>query len=212
MKAPTFLFLLLAASNVSAQSASAPSADVTITISEGSPEYCVGEGASPLLPKAGPEDITLRLPMKVAYENHRTETIILPLWSHYLMRMTVDGQNGSTDLRNATRGLLDVKGVMALSAPDSLFTIIAGGKYVWSTALEAVAIPVLRLSSGLDLRGKTVHLLMTREFRTLAPDVVKALNEKWKDYGTVWTGVAESNSLIFNIPPEPLTRGSCNPQ
>ena len=51
---------------------------------------------------------------------------------------------------------------------------------------------MLDLSSGLDLRGKTVQIVMTRDFRSLAPEVVEKLNEKWKDYGTVWTGVAES--------------------
>jgi hypothetical protein len=47
---------------------------------------------------------------------------------------------------------------------------------------------------------------MTRDFRSLAPEVVEKLNEKWKDYGTVWTGVAESDTLTFQIPKEPETR------
>jgi len=158
MKAANFVFLLMVCGTVMrAQSSAAPSADVTINISECTPEYCVGEdGPSPLLNR-GPDDITLRLPLKVSYENHRSETIILPLWSHYLTRMTLDGQNGSTVLRDATRGGMDAKGVMALSSPDSLFTIIAGGKFAWSTGPEWVMIPVPHPSSGLDLRGKTVH-------------------------------------------------------
>jgi hypothetical protein len=202
MKVVTFVFLLMVCGTVvRAQSSTAPSADVTISISEGTPEYCIGD-----LLNRDPDDITLRLPLKVAYENHRSETIILPLWSHHLARMTVDGQNGSTILRDSTRGGMDGKGVMALSGPDSLFTIIAGGKYAWSAAVEGVLIPVLQRSSGLDLRGKMVHIVMTRDFRSLAPDVVEKLNEKWKDSGTVWTGVAESNTFKFYIPKEPLTR------
>ena len=47
--------------------------------------------------------------------------------------------------------------------PDRLFTIIAGGKYVWSTALEFALIPVLNRSAGVDLRGKTVQIVMTRD-------------------------------------------------
>jgi hypothetical protein len=47
---------------------------------------------------------------------------------------------------------------------------------------------------------------MTRDFRSLAPEVVEKLNEKWKDYGTVWVGVAESETLTLRIPEEPLTR------
>jgi hypothetical protein len=207
MKAAAFVFLLMVCGTVMhAQSSAAPSADVTISISEGSADYCAGEDPSPVLPNRGPDDIALRLPLKVSYENHRPETIILPLWNHYLMRMTVDGQNGSTVLRNATREGMDVKGVMGLSSPDRNFTIITGGKYVWSTGVEGVSIRVLDHSSRVDLRGKTVQIVMTRDFRSLAADVVEKLNEKWKNFGTVWTGVAESNTLMFYIPPEPLTR------
>jgi hypothetical protein len=47
---------------------------------------------------------------------------------------------------------------------------------------------------------------MARDFRSLTPEVVEKLNEKWKDYGTVWTGVAESEPVTFRIPEQPLTR------
>jgi hypothetical protein len=209
MKAATFIFLLaVCAAVMRAQSNAAASADVTIEMSTGSPEYCLGPNPSPLFqgPKRGPDDITLRLPLKLLYENHRSETIILPLWIHYLTRMTVAGQNGSTVLRNVGNGGMDVRTVMALASPDRRFSIIAGGKYAWSTGLEGVVIPVLDRSSGLDLRGKTVQIVMTRDFRSLAPEVVDKLNEKWKPYGTIWAGVAESETLTFRIPEEPLTR------
>ena len=55
-------------------------------------------------------------------------------------------------------------------------------------------------------RGKTVQIVMTHDFRSLAPEAMEKLNEKWKDYGTVWTGVAESDTVTFHIPDEPLTR------
>jgi hypothetical protein len=216
MKAATFVFLLAVCGVVMrAQSSAAQSADVTIGMSEDTPEFCLGEILSPpsfgilanvLGPKRGPDDITLRLPLKLQYENHRSETIILPNWIHTLTRMTVAEQNGSTVLRNVGNGGMDVKRVMAMSSPDPQFSIIAGGKYAWYTGLEGVVIPVLDRSSGLDLRGKTVQIVMTRDFRSLAPEVVEKLNEKWKDYGTIWTGVAESETLTFRIPEEPLTR------
>jgi hypothetical protein len=101
---------------------------------------------------------------------------------------------------------MDGKRGMAMSGPDSLFTIIAGGKYTWSTEPVGVTIRVRDHSTGTDLRGKTLQIMMTRDFRSLAADVVERLNAKWKDYGTVWTGIAESNTLTFNIPPEPVTR------
>lgn len=48
--------------------------------------------------------------------------------------------------------------------------------------------------------------MLTRDFRSLAPDVVEKLKEKWKDYGTVWVGIVESNTITFYMPKEPLTR------
>ena len=203
-----------------AQNSAAPSADVTIGISEDTPEYCLGEILTPPSflpsvstarvagPKRGPDDITLLLRLAVRYENHRSETIILPSYVRYLTRMTVAGQSGSTVLRTVGNGGMDVKTVMAMSGPDLRFNIIAGGKYAWSSGLEGVVIPVLDRSSGLDLRGRTVEIVMTRDFRSLTPEVAEKLNEKWKDYGTVWTGVAESGTLTFQIPQEPVTR-SC---
>jgi hypothetical protein len=232
MKAATFVFLLLACAAVTrAQNSAAPSGDVTIGVFQGEPEYCLGP-----LPGAiggtgrprGPDDITLRLPLKLWYENHRSETIILPLESRRLLRMTVDGQNGGTILRDSRLGL-DATAVMAMSRPDapnSPFRILPASKPQTSTALDWLKcvpqnapdcfldgglIPVLERFSGLDLRGKTIRIVTTRDHRSLPPEVVEKLNEKWKDYGTVWTGVVESETLTFRIPEEPLTRNCMAP-
>jgi hypothetical protein len=212
MKAATFVFLLAVCGVViCAQNRSTPSADVTIGMSEDTPEYCLGEILSPPLfdfdgPKRGPDGITLRLRLTVRYENHRSETIIVPRPIQYLARMTVAGQNGSTVLRSVESAGMDGNKVMAMSGPDISFLVIPGGKYALSTGSEGVVIPVMDRSSGLDLRGKTVQIVMTRDFRSLVPEVVEKLNEKWKDYGTVWTGIVESETLTFRIPQEPLTR------
>src|SRR5262245_52342132 len=97
MKAATFVFLLTVCGVLmGAQNSASPSGDVTIAMSEDKPEYCLGEILSrPSFdgPKRSPDDITLRLPLTVRYENHRAETIIVPLFIQYLTRMTVAGQN-----------------------------------------------------------------------------------------------------------------------
>jgi len=158
MKAATLVLLAaVCGAVIHAQGNAVPSADVTIGMFEGTPEYCLGEIPSPLFgggPKRGPDDITLQLPLKLIYENHRQETIILPSWIHYLTRMTVPGQNGSTVLRNRGNGGMDVNTAMAMSKPDLSFSIIAAGKFAWYTGVEGVVIPVLDHSSGLDLRGR----------------------------------------------------------
>jgi hypothetical protein len=64
-KAAMVVFLLAVCCVVMrAQNSAPPSADVTIGISEDTPEYCLGEILSPPFegPKRGPDDITLRLP------------------------------------------------------------------------------------------------------------------------------------------------------
>ena len=71
--------------------------------------------------------------------------------------------------------------------------VLAGGKHAWSTDLEGVVIPVVDRSCGLDLRGKTLQIVMTRDFRSLPPDVVEKLNETGR---TIWTGVAESETQL----------------
>lgn len=213
MKAASFVFLLVACSVVMlAQNIVSPP-DVTILMSEDTPEYCLGPYPRPRFPfqgpqttQRGPDDITLWLPLKLQYENHRVDTIILPAWIQTLTEMTVAGQNEATVLRNTRNGGMDIKSVMAMSRPDAQFSIVAGGKNTWYTGLEGVVIPVLDRTSRLDLRGKTIQIVMTRDFRSLAPELVKNLNEKWKDFGTSWVGVVKSNVMTFQIPQEPLTR------
>lgn len=221
MKAATFVLLLAVCGVVThAQTSTTPSGNITIKMSGGSPEYCLDLQT---LGSRGPNDITLRLPLKLRYENHRSETILLPDSASNIVRMNVAGENGTTIVRNRQGGSMDAKRVMAMSRPDtppSPFSIIAGGKAESSTGPDllqclsdadrcistSVAIAVLNRSSGLDLRGKTVEIVMTVDYRSLTPEVVEKLNEKWKDYGTVWARVVESNTLTFHIPQEPLTR------
>jgi hypothetical protein len=209
MKVAAFVFLLtICGAVMQAQTSAAPTGDLTIEMNAGSPQYCLGPTGVPLLKGRvqGPDDISIRLPLKLLYENQRLETIFLPSWIRFQMRMTVAGQNGSNILRSVGGGGMDVKTVMAMSTPDArFFLIIAGGKYVWPPE-ESIVFPVLERSSGLDLRGKTIQLVMTRDFRSLTPDVVEKVNQKWKDSGTVWAGVVESKPMTFRIPEEPLTR------
>jgi len=131
MKAAVFLFLLAVSSVVMrAQSGAAPSTDVTIGISEGTPEYCLGPyGAT--LSKASPGDITLRLPLKLRYENHQSVAVLLPSQYQFVMRVTMAGRNGSIIERRGGGGPMDVNEVMAMPRPDapkqgSQFSILPG--------------------------------------------------------------------------------------
>jgi hypothetical protein len=229
MKAAICAFLLAVCSAVMlAQTGAAPSGDVTIGLTAGAPEYCLGTlSSSPLYSQlfqtgTSSGDITLRLPLRLRYQNQRSETVFLPAGYNFLMRMTVDGQSGSTILRQGGGGAqgLDVKSLMALSRPEAgPFWTVTGGKGAspsvpdlsvmkfQDTIDDFVIIPVLRPSSGVDLRGKTVQIVTSRDFRSsIAPEVVEQLNQKWKEYGIVWARVVESDAVTIRIPGEPLTR------
>jgi len=228
MRTATFVLLLAVyGAVVHAQTTGAASGDVTIGIS-GTAEYCLG-----LPPPAwaqlfklgqGQDDIALRLPLKLRYENHRSETIFLPFAFSSLTRMTVVGQSGSTILRNSGRsgGNFDEKSLMALSSPEAgpFLRVGAGNTAPKLSVLkfkdtvedsDFVVVPVVVRASGLDLRGKTIQIVTTRDFGSIAPEVVEKLNEKWKNYGTVWARVAESDTLRIQIPQEPLTRNCAQP-
>src|SRR5688572_2811388 len=75
MKAATVVFVLAVCSAMMHAQTATPSSDVTIKMREGPPEYCLDLQT---LGSRGPNDITLRLPLKLRYENHRSETILLP--------------------------------------------------------------------------------------------------------------------------------------
>lgn len=235
MKATTFIFLLVFCSAVAgAQTDTTPTADIRIKMSAvGSPDYCRGSTlASALVSGAqGPNDIRVRLRLKLWYENYRTEKIVLPPQSQIFTRMTVSGQNETTILRNATNGGTDVRAVLASSTarPAEKFTlydfsILSGRDPASATAPEllqclsandpgcisdSVIIPILDRSSGLDLRGKTIQIVTSRG-HSLAPDAVQKLNEKWKQYGTVWSGVVESEPLTLRIYDDP-SPWNCKP-
>src|SRR5262245_40876435 len=131
MKTGSFVFLLAVSASVMCAQSAAPSGDVTIKMSQSSPEYCLGPwsstSAEAALPAHGPADITLRLPLKVRYENHRSETIFLPRAYDFLTRVTAE--NGSIIYSRRGGGGFpagtDVKGEMAASRPDASKKIIS---------------------------------------------------------------------------------------
>jgi hypothetical protein len=134
MKAAALAFLLLAvcgtAARAQSSAATATSNEITIKLREGAPEYCLGPhpGSSFIVDgkKLGPDAITLRLPLKVRYENRGSETILLPAGYNFIWRMTVAGQNESTFLRKGGGG----------SLPGSFITV-AGKKPESSTVPES---------------------------------------------------------------------------
>jgi hypothetical protein len=124
MRAAAFALLLtICGAVMHSQNSATPAGDITIEISAGSPQYCLGPNGVPLFEGRvrGPDDITIRLPLKLLYENHQSETILLPSLIRYQMRMTVAGQNGSIILRNVGGGGMDVNR-MRLAYSSNIFT------------------------------------------------------------------------------------------
>ena len=222
MKAFTFIFLLMGA-----QISTTPAADIKIKMSSTGLEYCQGSTAfyAPYLTgiAEGPNDIKLRLRVKLWYVSYRTETNILPPQTRFFTRMIVPGQNAPTILRNAGGGT-DPKTVLAsaTASPASAFSLYAFSILTPqnpaapellqclsakdpSCISDQVTIAIVDRASGLDLRGKTIQILMTRE-HALAPDVAQKLNDKWKQYGTIWSGAVDAEPLTIRVPDDPSPR------
>ena len=201
----------------------APRVDVTLEMSAGTPEWCQG----PVPPffagqiEGTPDDVTLRLPLRVRYRNHGSETVLLPAGFHALTEMTVNGHDESTILRDRRRPM-DVEAALAASDPEAGDFLILDSDVRYLTrclsptdhgcSADGAVIRVVDGSSGLDLRGQTLRVVMTRDHRPLPPAAVAALNERWADYGTFWAGVVESEAVTINVPVNPLTRDCSLPR
>jgi hypothetical protein len=222
MRSATFLFLLAVfVAGMSAQT-KAPSADVTLAMSADTPEYCAGP-MTPNWPSTGffktqnPDDIVLRLPVTLQYQNHRSETIILPPRIGLFNRMIVPGRNEPIVLRDAKYfGGLNVNAVTTPPHPDApfdsfSFSAVPGGNLLCllskgpGCSSDTIVIPVVDHSSQLDLRGKTIQIVMTRD-HSLQPALLQKLTELWKASGTVWSGAVESSPLTFRIQDEPFVK------
>jgi hypothetical protein len=164
-----------------------------------------------------PDDIVLRLPVTLQYKNPRSETIILPPRIGLLNGIVVPGRNEPIVVRNAKySSALDLNTVTTPPKPDApfdsyAFSAVPGGN--WSCVLvkgagctsDTILIPVVDHSSQLDLRGKTIQILMTRD-HPLQPALLQKLTELWKTTGVVWSGAVESAPLTLRIPDEPFVR------
>ena len=219
MKVAALLMLL------ALQSTPAPSGDLTIAMREGTATYCQGQNASGARgTTADPKDILLYLPIKTRYVNNRSETILLPQQVNWTMRMRAVGQPDFIVLRRGGGGSqgLDEKALTQAQRPTEGFLVLAGRnnsapegmklsvlKYKDDAeeTYDYAHVPVVDRGSGVDIRGKTIEIVTTRELRVgVSPTLVSQLKAKWREYGIVWEGVIESEKLTFRIPEEPLTR------
>jgi hypothetical protein len=219
MKAAMFVFLLLVCGTITrAQSSSTPASDVTLRMSAGAPDYCLGlVGNSFFTGPLAPDTITLRLPLKLRYETQRYEKVVVSGAHGFVMKVALPGQDGFTVLRQGGGGTTDVNSssfytipverAASATGPDLLQCLTATSPGCYG---DFVMLPVLNRSTGVDLRGKTVQFVTTRD-HTLPPDMVTKLKEKLKDSGTVFSGVVESETVTFRIPDEPLTKSCATP-
>ena len=187
----------------------APSGDITMRMRPDTAAYCEG----PFAGLTDSDDITLRLPIRVWYESHLSEKVFLSGSFSWVITATVAGQNtpvasrrgggGTKDVNNSSFSTIMLEKAKTPTVGSDLFQCLTEKDANCSNAY--MYIPVLDRSKGLDLRGKTVEIMMTRD-HSLAPDMVAKLKEKMKDYGTVFSGIVESKVVTFWIPIQPLTR------
>jgi hypothetical protein len=111
---------------------------------------------------------------------------------------------------------LNVNAVTTPPHPDApfdsfSFSAVPGGNLLCllskgpGCSSDTIVIPVVDHSSQLDLRGKTIQIVMTRD-HSLQPALLQKLTELWKASGTVWSGAVESSPLTFRIQDEPFVK------
>jgi hypothetical protein len=190
-----------------------PSPDVTIKLQADTAKYCIGSTGPSVGQARGPDDILLQLPLKVRYINHRTEQVFLSDAVQFQMDVMLPGKNDPIIGRRGGGGTRDVSspyfGMIELekAEPNKLdLTLTMTCSVKDPGCFQAyIYIPVLDRSASLDLRGKTVEIVTTRD-HSLAPDMVQKFKEKVKDRGTVFAGVVKSEPFTFRIPDDPSAR------
>ena len=210
MKAVTFALLLAVSGTLLLAQSSSASGDVTIKMRTDSAEYCKG----PFAPLAldNNDDIALRIPLKVWYQNHLSETVFLSGAYNTRTEATLVGQSEPIASRQGGGGTKDVNSpsfiIMRLEKVDpsketELLQCLSAGDP--GCTRDYIYIRVLDHSKGLDLRGKTIQIVSTHD-HSLAPEMLAKFKEKMKNSGTVFSGIVESEAVTFWISDQPLMR------
>lgn len=206
MKSGKYLILgVVAGAIASAQNRTDPLGYVTIKPIVHEVRYCVGPTSYFVSERQpGASDIILRLSLKLLYENHRSDPIVLPLRFRSRVRMAVMGQ-GDAETVTSREDPMDPKAVLVLARPEPpYFIVIPSGKSDLAYLGEFVDVPVR--AAGKQLLGTTVQFSITRNHGLLPPSVVEQLQTRWTSYGTLWTGISDSETINLSIPesPEPV--------
>ena len=184
-----------------AQNRAAPSEDVMIRAIVHEVKYCQGPTSYfPSKQQSGASDITMRLSLQLLYKNLGSAPIILPLGFRSIAKMVVGGQQDEQIVRSRENPF-DPKRVVEVYRPEPpYFIVVPGGKSESRYFGELVDIPVR--SPNNHLLGKTIQISMTRD-HGLQP--IEKLQARWKPYGTLWTGVQNSEPVSVSIAESPVT-------
>jgi hypothetical protein len=194
-----------------AQNATTPTKDVTLKMSVSDQAYCQGPTGPAIQQAHGPDDIILSVALKVYYVNHRPEKLVLPGPFGSRLKTILAGQNtpiierivsgGSKDPNAAYFEMTTVDGRPG-NGPELLQCLSSSDL---GCSRNYIYIPVLDRVAGLDLRGKTVQVVLTRD-HVLPPDAVEKLKAKLKTADPILSATVESEPLTIHIPSEPSTR------
>src|SRR5690349_20480455 len=126
------LLVLISGTLVIAQNGPTGSPDVTMAMVPGAAQYCKGQNIR--LQNQNPDDIMLLLRLKLLYQNHRDQALLLPLGFDFSARVYVPGRSEAISERKGGGGAqgLDVKSLMAASRPTEGFLALPPRKDVGS--------------------------------------------------------------------------------
>jgi hypothetical protein len=198
------IFTVIGGTIGGAQNSAPAIGGLTITPIVGNAKYCMGPTSYfPQEHQPGVSDITLRLSLKVLYENHGAEPMILPLRFRSVVRMFVAGGT-SGEVVTSRVDPLDQDAIKAQAQPDPpYFLVIPGGGSELAYLGELVDLRVR--SPSRVLLGRTLQFSITRDHGLLPSSLFEELRNKWRAYGTLWNGVRDSKMFSVSVPEAPVT-------
>ena len=160
--------------------------------------------------------LVLRLHVTVAYLNHATRPVILPLEHERIIFTALkEGQMSvfkeGLGLFDSTPKLMqelpaDVGPDNPISPKNDFFTVIPAGGQMTPPLEEQITVPVNRkgvLRRYPDLRGKRVYLKLRYVHQKLTDVLQAKLSDQWSRFGVPWTGTLTTNTILIDVPSAP---------
>lgn len=164
-----------------------------------------------------PAYLVLQLRIRVSYRNSGGRPLIVPLQRDRTVYTALRPgtmsvlHEGISLFDPASKPLKDVPADLDPNKKNDLFAVIpAGGEM--TPPLEDVTLPVDRRAGFKkfpDLRGHTVYLRLKFAHQEISAPLKATLSDRWAPFGIPWSGTLMTNTIVIEVPKNPLQAAPC---